>query len=158
MCKKSTDTGFSALELVIVVLIIGVLAAIALPNVVSASRSYTLNIAATAIAQQLNMCRQVAVRSNLRTTIKIDVDAMSTQIDTTHDDPPEFTDADEPKVLLSTDAQISEMNPDDGLITFTSRGEIPTGAQLPSITVTYAGRTRVVTVGTRGDVNVGPEL
>jgi hypothetical protein len=116
-----------------------------------------LNIAATALAQQLNLCRQVAVRSNLRTTIKVNADTLRTQIDTTHDTPdPIFDDADDPEVLLP-DVPITTMAPESGLITFTSRGEIPTGNTLPSFTFTYSGRTRTVTVGTRGDVNVGPE-
>ena len=151
--RKRSEAGFSALEIVIIVLIIGTLAAIAVPNFFSASRSYQLRVSAEALAQQLNRCRQEALRGNL--PLRIQVVGTTTQIDTNRDG--NFDGSDDPVFNFSDGPDVVALAPDDGIITFTSRGELPTGAQLPSVTLEYQGRQRIVSVDPRGSVTVGAE-
>jgi len=49
--RRRQEDGFSALEIVIIVMVILVLAAISVPNMVAASRSYKVTIAAEALSQ-----------------------------------------------------------------------------------------------------------
>ena len=154
MSSKRLQSGFSALEVMVVVLVVGILAAIAVPNIVSASRSYTLLTAAQALEQQLNRCRQEAVRANQ--PVQIQITAHSSVIDTDHDGV--FTDEGF-AATISNDASVTMNSPTDtnGKITFTSRGEMLIGVN-PSLTVSYSGHTRTVTIDPRGAVQVGPEV
>src|SRR5262245_39605409 len=115
--KSRREAGFSALELTIVVLVIGILAAIVVPNMITARRSYTLLIAAQALEQQLNRCRQEAVRANQPVGIKITTH--DSTIDTDHDGV--YTDEGLP-ATISDDASVTMTSPTDtsGVITFTS--------------------------------------
>ena len=151
--NKRREAGFSVLEMVIIFLIIGTLAAICVPNYFTASRAYRLRVAAEGLAQQMNRCRQEALRGNL--PLRIQVVGTTTQIDTNRDG--NFDGQDDPPISFSDGPDVVSMTPDDGLITFTSRGELPTLAELPSITLQYQNRQRVVSVDPRGSVTVGTE-
>lgn len=152
MPSRERQHGFSAIELVVVIAIILVIAAVALPNMVEAMRGYRLNIAAQALEQQLNRCRQEAVRQNQPVSIK--VQAHISQIDLNHING--YAD-DQTDATISDDATVSSTNPADGVVTFTSRGEMLIGAT-PSFTVTYSGLKRIITIDPRGAVTVGPEV
>jgi prepilin-type N-terminal cleavage/methylation domain-containing protein len=154
MSPTHEQRGFSALELTIVILVIGVLAAIAIPNAVTAYNGYQLQIAANVLEQQFNRCRQEAVRANQPTVIK--VSANSTQIDvnrnTTFGDTP-----DGPAIAFSSSAYVSTFNPTNGEVTFTSRGEMVIGVN-PSFKVVYGSRARIVSIDPRGSVTIGTEI
>lgn len=152
MAGASRQGGFSALELSVVVLVFGIIAATGIPYAVSAYRSYELTNAANALAQQLNRCRQEAVRLNVQ--MKIRVSPHFSRIDLNRSD--SFDADDGPVVGHGEDAGITDMSPSDGIVTFTSRGELPIGVT-PSFTMTYSGYARVVSVDPRGAVEVGPE-
>jgi Tfp pilus assembly protein FimT len=151
MPLRERQHGFSTLEMVVVVAIIIIIAGVTLPNMIEAIRGYKLNIAAQALEQQLNRCRQEAVRQNQPVSIK--VQAHISQIDLNHVNG--YTD-DNTTATISDDATVTFTNPADGIVTFTSRGEMLIGVT-PSFTVTYSGLKRVVTVDPRGAVTVGPE-
>jgi len=152
MVPKAHERGFSAIELLVVSAIIVVIAAIAIPNAVSAYNGYQLQIAASALEQQLNRCRQEAVRANQPTKIK--VTANNTRIDLNHNDV--FDATDEDPVTISQSASVTSFTPNTGIVTYTSRGEMPVGGNA-AFTVTYSGRSRVVSVDPRGAVFIGPE-
>jgi Tfp pilus assembly protein FimT len=154
------EAGLSIFELAIVILGFGIVASIAIPNVLTAQRAYKLNIAATALAQQLNLCRQLAVRTNLPTTIRVaslraDIDAdhsgtYGTGVDTSQ--------------TLTSESTISIVNGTvqngtlgEGFVQFSSRGDIPVGDTAPSFRVTYGSRYRDVVVDNRGAVTIGAE-
>ena len=151
--RTKIQRGFSALELVVVVAIIIILSAIAIPNIVTAREGYTLLIATDVLTQQFNRCRQEAVRANNR--MKVKVTATTTQLDSNRDNA--FNSSDEVAVFISEEATVTAMTPDTGIVEFTSRGEIPVG-DAPSFTVSTGTRYRVVTIDPRGSVRVGPEI
>ena len=150
--RRRQEDGFSALEIVIIVMVILVLAAISVPNMVAASRSYKVTIAAEALSQQLNRCRQEAVRKNQ--LVPIQVTAHTTAIDL-DDGGTDYTD-DGTLVTVASDATITLVSPTNGIVTFTSRGEMPIGSN-PNFTVSYGGRSRSVTIDPRGAVTIGAE-
>jgi len=154
------EAGLSLIELAIVVLGFGIVASIAIPNVLSATRSYKLNIAATAVAQQLNLCRQIAVRSNLPT--KIQFSSLQARTDADHDGT--FTSSGDSSQAITQESTITittTTNQNSTLgankIEFSSRGDIPVGDTAPVLRVTYGSRYRVITVDNRGAVTVGAE-
>jgi len=153
MVPKPAESGFSAIELIVVVMIIVAIAAIVIPNAVTAYNGYQLQIAATALEQQLNRCRQEAVRFNVPTKIK--VTAHNTRIDLNHDNA--FDSTDEEPVLISDAATVTAFTPANGEVTYTSRGEMPLGGNA-SFTITYSGRSRVVSVDPRGACFIAPEV
>lgn len=151
MRSRSTETGLSVLEVTIIVLVIAALAAIAIPNFQQATLSYNIQIAANALSQQLNRCRQEAVRANL--PLKIRVAAHSTSIDLNRDN--DFTnDAD--LVSLGEDATVTLVTPTDGVVEYSSRGEMRLGVA-PEFRVGANGRYRRVTIDPRGAVTVHSE-
>lgn len=145
--------GFSVLELVAVIGIFGILSAIAIPNIVSAREGYALLIASDLLSQQFSRCRQEAVRVNNRAKAK--VTSTSVQLDTNRDD--EFSSADDTALSIGDAATVTKMSPVNGIVEFTSRGEIPIGSS-PSFTVRVGTRTRVVSIDPRGSVVIGPEI
>lgn len=153
MRRAARQDGFSAIELTIACMIVGAIAAVAIPNALTATRAYTLQIAAQALEQQLNRCRQEAVRANQ--TVKIKISAHTSVVDVNRNTI--FTDDGLP-TTLSDSATIVVDSPSTtaGVITFTSRGEVPIGDN-PSFTVKYGSMCRTVSVDPRGAVTVGPE-
>jgi Tfp pilus assembly protein FimT len=151
--NTKVESGFSALELVTVMGILVILSAIAIPNIASAREGYALLIASDRLSQQFSRCRQEAVRLNDR--VKVKVTSTSVQIDTNRDD--EFTGADDDAQLFGDDASVTTKSPADGVVEFTSRGEIPIGFS-PSFIVRVGSRTRLVSIDPRGAVILGPEI
>lgn len=152
MWSKTREVGFSTLELIVVVGIFAVIAAITLPSARATYSSYALDAAATSLAQQLNRCRHAAVSANV--PMRIRVAEHYSRID--QDRNGVFDSDDGPFVLYGQSASVVAMEPTDGVVTFTSRGELPIDLT-PSFTITYAGVSRVVSVDPRGAVTVGQE-
>jgi Tfp pilus assembly protein FimT len=160
------ETGLSVLEIAVILLVIGAISAIALPNIYTASRSYTLKIAADRIAQQLNLCRQKALVANRTRLIQIDPATGLAIVDT--NDNTQFGDsggsgvpADDPAEYVDLTG-ITVTSQDNPIVRgFTSRGEVPIGhSSLPTvqdITVRYRSKQRTITIEPRGAIVVGPE-
>jgi Tfp pilus assembly protein FimT len=158
--RSSREAGLSVIELAAITLIMGVIASIAIPNVLSATRAYKLNIAATALAQQLNLCRQEAVRTNLPTTIRIS--GNTADIDVNHsgtydsNDGPTRTLATDPRItIVNTTVQNTTLG--SGYVQYSSRGDIPVLQTPPVFRVYYGTRYRDVSVDNRGAVVVSSE-
>ena len=162
--KRDPQLGMSLLEVTVVVMMILVLSAIAIPGVVSARNSYRLQIATDAIRQQLYLCRQHALVANQLCSIQIGATGKS-KIDTNHngtfgDGGGDGIPADEPATRLDlTDITLSSA--DTPIVRrFTSRGEVSwqDGPENQSITVIHAGMKRVITIQQRGAISIGDEL
>jgi prepilin-type N-terminal cleavage/methylation domain-containing protein len=162
--KVRKDQGVSALELVVVMLIVGVIATIAVPNVSRAYRAYNLQVAAQSVAQQLNRCRQKAVSANRPVSIRIMAGTGQAVMDTNFNGT--FGDAggsglppDDPPDTLSLNGATLVSQDTPIVRTFTSRGELPIGTQpsTQTITVRYSDRQRVISIDPRGAVKMGDE-
>ena len=155
MRVRERQQGFSALEITIVVLIIAAIGAIAIPNIIAATRSYKLQIAADALAQQLNRTRQEAVRANYKRALTVGSNT------STYIGDPDVTGDEESALSLTTSATIypSPANAATTVV-YTSRGEMQltsTSTPAPKFKVVYSGKMRVVDIDPRGAVIVGPE-
>jgi Tfp pilus assembly protein FimT len=167
---RRREAGLSVMEVMVIVLVIGIIVAIAVPGLMSAQRAYRLSSAAQAVAQNLQLCRQTAVSTNLPTSIQFQTSGQvavavidSNNNGTFGDDgggqrPPDR----EALTLSAENCTITGAGgeTDDIVRSFSSRGELPLGADPDEqdITITYAGNSRTVTIDPRGQITVGPQL
>ena len=142
--------GFSLAELTVVMAVIGILCALALPSFLSYYQSAQLRAAASDVVSQLNLGRQMAIQRNSPVCVSIGSTAPKYYLGTctgtlllgvTTDSSGDS--ADHEGITLSTTA-----NP-----IFSNLGAANPGA---TITVTRGSRTLRVTVLPSGRVSVGP--
>ncbi len=69
---KRTNAGFSLLELLIVIAIVGIIAAFALPSAINFVKAYRLHADASAVASQLNVARFRATSQYTPYRLRID--------------------------------------------------------------------------------------
>ncbi len=67
------ERGFTALEIAVVVMLVGVLLAFATPKITAAMREYRLNIAARQMVGLINRAKMSAVSDNKKTSIAVDI-------------------------------------------------------------------------------------
>ena len=174
--------GFSLIELLVALAVALVLAAIAIPNIMSTYSQYRLGVQATLIANQLDLLRMTAVRKN--TTLKLLSTTPSGSnntvlyIDVKKNN---VLDSEDPQVWLPADMQISNglttapagmpdstsmgapyattLNlPTTGSISFLSNGTISGGSGPYFIVIGYTADTkygfRAITVTPMGEIKV----
>ncbi len=70
--RRTNDAGFSAIEMLVVVAIIGVITAIAVPNIRQGLVSYRLDAAVAMVTSKLSEARMNAIKRNKQARLRID--------------------------------------------------------------------------------------
>jgi prepilin-type N-terminal cleavage/methylation domain-containing protein len=136
--------GFTLIELVIIIVLIGIMGAIAMPKYASAMNRYRADAAARRIATDLGYTRSLAIATSTTTSIQFNCNTSTYQI-------AGATDPDHGgifSVTLSGDPYLSTISSAaavSSIVTVSFNGYgIPTST--PSIVVTSSDATRTVTV------------
>jgi prepilin-type N-terminal cleavage/methylation domain-containing protein len=136
--------GFTFIELVMVLVLISIMSAIALPKYASAMNRYRADAAARRIMADLNYARSLAIATSTTTTITFNCNASTYQIAGATDPDHGGTFS----VTLSGDPYLSSLSSAaavSGVFTLSFNGYgIPTST--PSIVVTSGDSSRTVTV------------
>lgn len=105
LSRSRSSRGFSILELVVALVVAMVLAAIAIPSVVSTYAQYRLGVQATLIANEIDQLRMTAVRRNSTVALLSGTTAGSTVL--CIDVNKNACDSRDPEVVLPADMQIA---------------------------------------------------
>ena len=171
--------GFSLIELVVALAVALVLAAIAIPSIMTTYSQYRLGVQATLIANQLDLLRMTAVRKNTTVSLLSTTSGSNTvlYIDVNKNN---ALDSGDPQVWLPADMQISNSSspptgmpdstsmgtpyattlnlPTTGSISFLSNGTISGGSGPYFIVIGYTAGTkygfRAITVTPMGEIKV----
>ena len=168
--RHAGEEGMSLFEIAIVIMIIGVVTAIALPAVGRSIRAYNLRSAATRIAERLSGARALAMakNKNITASFKTAVGGNVTEYGYDFspvgapDGTPDSSDPDD------TTASYYVETPPSGMtvifsaggttlangkgVEYTSRGELPIGAAQADIRLTNSSGILTVSVNLRGQV------
>ena len=79
--KKHRESGFTLIEVMIVVAIIGIASALAIPSYVEWKARHDLREAVSEISTELNLARVVAMNRNRQATVTIQLNAVTSLID-----------------------------------------------------------------------------
>jgi len=154
------EEGKSLIEIAIVVMIMAVVTAIALPAVANSIRSYNLRSAADHLAERMTAVRALAMTKNRTLRFAFNNQSGRYGFDFNNDGAPDTTDPDDPQMggyywgTLPEAVTTTFPNGAPIIIDFNSRGELPIGAVTQSIVLQSYGRTATVTVNLRGKISV----
>ena len=154
------EEGKSFIEIAVVVMIMAVVSAIALPSVSNSIRAYNLRSAADHLAERITAVRALAMSKNRTLTFAFNDDSGRYGFDFDGDGVPETSDPDDPEMGTyywgTLPDGVTTTFPDGNpiKIAFNSRGELPIGALAQSIVLQSYGRTATVSVNLRGKVSV----
>jgi Tfp pilus assembly protein FimT len=162
--------GKSLIEIAIVVMVIAVIIAIALPAIANSVRSYNLRSAAARIADRMGGARALAMAKNKNVTVAFATDGSAHVTQYGYD----FTPVDNPDGTPDTSDPADPLQsyyietPPSGItvtfsaggttltngkgVTYTSRGELPIGASQADILLSNSTGTLTVSVNLRGQV------
>ena len=164
------EEGKSLVEIAIVVMIIAVVTAIALPAVANSIRSYNLRSAATRIAERLAGARALAMAKNKNVTASFATDGGGNVTRYGYDfspvgspdGTPDTIDPDDPMQSYYVETPPSEITVSFSAggttlangkgVAYTSRGELPIGASQADIRLYNSSSILTVSVNLRGQV------
>lgn len=145
MISLASERGFSLMELVTVVAIIGILAVIGMPMMLSALQAARVQAGAEEFATALNGARQLALTQNQSVCVTLAGGTLQYR-------PGTCADAPVSQVRLTTEMTVARESAQDVMFTYL-------GAAAPAATYTVTdpqdGRTLRVIVSTSGRVRVG---
>lgn len=164
MRKTNKASGFSLIELLVVMGVILVIGAIAIPNVLQSLRTYRLSSTATEVANLIQATRYEAIRANTNVSIRGQA-VGNTFVIWIDRDGNLLQGATEPMAMLPSEIQFlpqasvpsiasmgpsyQNMQPAAGLITFNSRGTVSFGAGAPFVYGMFLGYPNAPTYGFR---------
>lgn len=157
---RAGEEGKSLVEIAVVVMIIAVVTAIALPSVANSIRAYNLRSAADHLAERITAVRALAMSKNRTLNFAFNPDSGRYGFDFDGDGAPETSDPDDPEMGTyywgTLPAGVTTTFPGGNpiMIAFNSRGELPIGAVAQSIVLQSYGRTATVSVNLRGKISV----
>jgi type II secretory pathway pseudopilin PulG len=168
MGNKSNETevghagekGTSLVEIAIVIMILAVLTAMALPAVANSIRSYNLRSAADHLAERISAVRALAMAKNRTIAFAFDNASGRYGFDFGVDNIPDTVDPDDPLMggyyWGTLPDGVTAVFPDGNpiRITFNSRGELPIGALPQNIVLQSFGKSATVNVNLRGRISV----
>jgi len=158
--EQTGEDGKSLVEIAIVVMIMAVATAMALPAVANSIRSYNLRSAADHLAERMSAVRALAMSQNRTVAFVFDNASGRYGFDFGVDNIPDTTDPDNPGAgnyyWGTLPNGITAVFPDGNpiRISFNSRGELPIGAVAQNIVLQSSGKSATVNVNLRGRITV----
>lgn len=154
------EEGKSLIEIAVVVMIMAVVSAIALPSVANSIRAYNLRSAADHLAERMTAVRALAMSKNRTVTFSFNNTSGRYGFDFDSDGAPDATDPDDPGMggyyWGTLPEAVTTTFPEGApiMIDFNSRGELPIGDLAQSVVLRSYGRTATVSVNLRGKISV----
>ena len=157
---RAGQEGKTLVEIAVVVLIMAVVTAIAIPAVANSIRTYNLRSAADHLAERMTAVRALAMSKNETVRFVFNNTSRRYGFDFDNDGAPDTSDPDAPDLGgyywgVLPDG-ITTTFPGDAPITidFNSRGELPIGALAQNVVLQSYGRTVTVSINLRGKIAV----
>lgn len=154
-CKQrfsSGESGFSLVEILVVVAVVTIVAAITIPGVMGHLRVYRLDTAVSIISNKVREARMDAIKRNRVSTLRLDLAARTAQIRSTDNAGLEidvgFPQRLPQNVILNAVGTVN--------ISFDSLGRLPAGAQTFTIQETNSTMRKNISISPAGRVIVGP--
>ena len=126
---RFTSAGFSILEMLIVISLVGILATIAVPSLVAAQRYHSLRSTAEALVSNFNSARGYAITHNSYARIIFDVGYNSYFIQV-YDDENELWQTVENVIVLPANISFSQVTFENGIAIFDPFGSLKAGGQV----------------------------
>ncbi len=168
--SRSGEQGTSLIEISIVVMIVAVTIAFALPGIANSIRSYNLRSAAERLAERLSGARALAMAKNKNVTVAFATGGGGNVTQFGYDfspvgapdGTPDTSDPDDPAqsyyietppsgVTVSFSAGGTTLTNGKG-VTYTSRGELPIGASQADIMISNSSGNLLVSINLRGQI------
>ena len=158
--KHAGEEGKSLVEIAVVVMIIAVVCAMALPSVATSIRAYNLRSAADHLAERMTAVRALAMTKNK--TVRFAFNNISGRygFDFDGDGAPDTIDPDDPAMggyywgTLPDGVTTTFPNGIPITVDFNSRGELPIGDLPQGIVLQSYGNSSTVSVNLRGKISV----
>lgn len=157
---RAGQEGKSLVEIAVVVMIMAVATAIALPAVANSIRTYNLRSAADHLAERMTAVRALAMSKNKTVRFVFNNESRRYGFDFNNDGVPDSWDPEAPDLggyywgVLPDGITTTFPGGAPITIDFNSRGELPIGALAQNVVLASFGRTVTVSVNLRGKIGV----